>query len=108
MIEEKKALVVSILASVATLQERIRDKPLQDQNETNYLNSKSKSYLRFTSTHDKSDIIAQERKYILKDKIMREVSAKANFFLGRTEDFKVLFKDIFSQCLQNLWDAKGA
>lgn len=40
--------------------------------------------------------------------MMKEVSTKANFLLGRTEDFKVLFKDIFSQCFPNLWDEHGA
>ena len=38
---------------------------------------------------------------------MKEVTTKANFLLGRIEDFKALFKDIFSQGFPNLWDEQG-
>jgi len=39
--------------------------------------------------------------------MVKEVTTKVNFLLGRTEDFKVLFKDIFSQGLPNFCDEQG-
>ena len=38
---------------------------------------------------------------------MKEMSVQANFLLGRTKYFKVLFKDNFSQGLPNFWDEQG-
>ena len=58
MIEDERALTVSCLANVSTVQEGIGDKPLQPQNAINYLNSKSKTYLHFAGIHDRSDVIA--------------------------------------------------
>ena len=63
--------------------------------------------MHFVGIHDREDIIAHARKYIVKDNMMKEVTTKAKFVLGRTKDFKVPFKDIFSQGLPNLWDEQG-
>ena len=39
--------------------------------------------------------------------MVKEVTSKANFFPGKVEDFKVLFKDIFSKSFPNFWDEQG-
>ena len=39
--------------------------------------------------------------------MVKEVTTKANFLLGRDEDFKVMFKDIFSHGLPNFCDEQG-
>jgi hypothetical protein len=39
--------------------------------------------------------------------MMKEVTTKAHFLLGRTKDFKALFQDIFSQGFPNLWNEQG-
>ena len=63
--------------------------------------------MHFVGIHYREDMIAQEMKYIVKDNVMKEVTTKANFLLGRDEDFKVLLKDIFSQGFPNFWDEQG-
>ena len=47
MIKDERVLVVSCLANVVTVQEGMGDKPLQAQNATKYLNSKSKDHFNF-------------------------------------------------------------
>ena len=107
MIEDERALTTSFLANVITIQEGMGDKYLQVHNAINYLNSNSKTQLHFVGIQDRANIIAQVRKYIIKDNMVKEVTTKANFFLGRDEDFKVMFKDIFSQGWPNCRDKQG-
>ena len=107
MIEDERALTTSFLANVTTVQEGMGDKYLQVHNAINYLNSKSKTQLHFVGIQDREDIIAQARKYIIKDNMVKDVTTKANFFLGRDEDFKVMFKDIFNQGWPNFQDKQG-
>ena len=81
MIKDERVLAISFLPNVVIVQEGMADKPLQAQNAINYLNSKSKSHLHFAGIQDRADIIAQARKYIVKDNMVKEVTTKANFLL---------------------------
>ena len=107
MIEDERALATSCLANVVIVQEGMGDKPLQAKNAINYLNSKSKTHFHFAGIQDREDIIAQARKYIIKDNMVKEETTKDNFFRGIAKDFKVMFKNIFSQGLPNFWDEQG-
>ena len=66
-VEDEKQLATSFLANLLTLQENMGDKPLQAQNAINFLNSRTKTQLHFARIEDREDLIAQARKYIIKD-----------------------------------------
>ena len=83
------------------------DKPLQAQNAINFLNSRTKTQLHFAGIDDTTYLIAQARKYIMKDRLLKDMTAKANYLLRRVEDFKIIFKDIFEKGLPNFWDDQG-
>lgn len=100
-IEDEKQLKIYCLANVLTVQESMGDKPLQAQNATSYFNSKTKTQLHFVGIQDIADLIAQTRKYIIKDKLLKDMTAKANLFLRRVEYFKIIFKYIFGKGLPN-------
>ena len=52
-------------------------------------------------------MISQARKYIIKDRLLKEIAAKVNYLLRRVEDFKIIFKEIFEQGLPNFWNEQG-
>ena len=54
-------------------------KPIQAQKAINFLNSQSKTQLQFAGIQDRADLIAQTKKYIVKDTLAREVASKENF-----------------------------
>ena len=58
----------------------------------------------FAGIEDREDLIAQAKKYIIKDRLLKDIAAKANYLLRRDDDFKIIFKDIFEQRLPNVWD----
>ena len=84
------------------------DKPIQAQKAINFLNSQSKTQLQFAGIQDRADLIAQAKNYIVKDDLAKEVAMKANFLKTRAEQFKNMFKNIFSHGLPNFWDEEGA
>ena len=53
-------------------------------------------------------MIAQDKKYIVKDALAKEVAMKANFLKTRAEQFKNMFRNLFSHRLPNFWDEEGA
>ena len=94
-LEDERELATTYLANVTTIQESLGDKPLQALNAINYLDTRAKSQLSFVGIHDRLEIMPQAREYVIKDFMMKEIIAKANFMLGRIADFKLLFKDVF-------------
>lgn len=106
-VEDARQLATSCLSDVLIVQESMRDKPLQAYNVINYLNSRTKSQLHFVGIQDRADLIAQARKYIIKDRLVKDMSTKANFLLCRVEYFKIIFKDMFSEGLPNFWNEQG-
>ena len=70
------------------------DKILKAFNAIIYLNSRSKAQIIFAGIHDRAELISQARKYIIKDRMMKYIISKANFMLGRVEDFKLSLKDL--------------
>jgi hypothetical protein len=62
--------------------------------------------LHFARIEDREDLIAQARKYIIKDRLLKDMIEKANYLL-RVEDFKIIFKDIFEKNFPNFWDERG-
>ena len=83
------------------------DEPIQVQKAINFLNSQSTTQLQFVGIQYKADLIAQEKKYLVKDTLAREVELKANFLKTRAEQFKNMFRNLFSQGLPNFWDEEG-
>ena len=83
------------------------DKHIQDQRAINFLNSQSKTQLQFVGIKDRDDLIVQAKKYNLKDILAREVALKTNFLKNRAEQFKNMFKNVFSQGLPSFWDEEG-
>ena len=82
-------------------------KPIQSQEVINFLNSQSKTQLQFASIQDRADLISQAKKYIVKDTLAREVALKAIFLKTRAEQFKNMFRNVFSEEFPNFWDKEG-
>ena len=57
---------------------------------------------------DRADLIAQAKKYIVKDALAKEVTMKANFLKTRAEQFKNMFMNLFSNGLPNFWNEEGS
>ena len=83
------------------------DKPLQYHNLISYLNSKTKTQIHFARYQDRADIIAQARKYIIKDRLLKHMTTKANLLLCRVKYFEIIFKDMFGQGIPNFWNEQG-
>ena len=79
MLQDEKSLVSTCLSNLVVVQENMGDKPIQDQKAINFLNSLSKMQLQFVGIQDKAYLIAQAKKYIVKDALVKEVTMKANF-----------------------------
>ena len=52
-------------------------------------------------------MISQARKYIIKDRPLKDIATNANYLLRRVDDFKIIFKEIFEQGLPNFLDEEG-
>ena len=107
MLQDEKTLVTTCLSNVALVQESMSDKPIQAQRAINFLNSQPKMQLQFVGIQDMADLIVQAKKYIVKDSLEREVALKENFLKGRTDEFKNMFKNVFSQGLCSFLDEEG-
>lgn len=99
--------MITCLSDVALVQENMGDKPVQAQKAINFLNSQSKTQLQFAGIQDRADLIAQAKNYIVKDTLAREVALKEKFLKSTTEQFKNMFRNVFSQGLHNFWDEEG-
>ena len=64
--------------------------------------------LQFVGIQDKANLIAQDKKYIVKDALAKVVAMKANFLKIRAEQFKNMFRNIFANELPNFWNEEGA
>ena len=107
MLQDEKALVTTCLSNVALVQESMGDKRVQAQRAINFLNSQSKTQLQFAGIQDRVDLIVQAKKYIVKDRLEREVALKEKFLKGRAEEFKNMFKNVLTQGLPSSWDEEG-
>ena len=83
------------------------DKPLQAQNAINFLNYRTKTHLQFEIIQDRTNLIAQAKKYITKVKMLQDTIAKSKYMLSRVDDFRVIFRDVFEHGLPNFWDEHG-
>lgn len=108
ILQDEKALFATFLSNVAVVQENMGDKPIQVQKEINFLNSQSRIQLQFAGIQDMADLIAQAKKYIVKDALAKEVTMKANFLRTRAEQFKHMFKNLFDNGLPSFWNEEGA
>ena len=106
-LEDERELDTIYLANVSTIQDILGYKPLQALNAINYLDTRAKSQLSFVGIHDRLEIMPQAREYVIKDFMMKEIIAKANFMLGRITNFKLLFKDVFRHRLPKFWNKQG-
>ena len=62
--------------------------------------------MHFTRVEDRAYLISQAIKYIIKDRLLKDITIKANYLLRRVDDFKIIF-EIFEQGLPNFWDEQG-
>ena len=58
-------------------------------------NQKQKHKLHFVGIQAKKYLITQARKYIIKDILLKDVTANTNLLLRRVEDSKMISKDMF-------------
>ena len=63
--------------------------------------------MHFAGVEDRAYLISQAKKYIIKDRLLKDVAAKANYLLRRVDDFKIIFKDVFQKGFPNFWDEHG-
>ena len=77
-VEDQRQLTTSCLANLQVLYENLGDKPLQAQSAINFLNSRTKTQLEFEGIQDRTDLIAQDKKYIIKEKMLQDTTTKAN------------------------------
>ena len=68
------------------------------------MSSRTKNQLQFEGIQDKTDLIAQAKKHIIKDKMLQGATAKVKFVLGRVSDFRVMFQAIFEHGLPSFSD----
>ena len=101
-VEDERELATTCLANVSVIQENMGDKPLKDFNAINYINSRSKAQFLFPGIHDITELISQIKKYIIKDKLMKDIISMEKYMLGRVEYFKLLFKDLIQQGLPSI------
>ena len=107
LVEDERKLATFCLHNLQTLQDNLGYKPFQAQNAINFLNSRTKTQLYFAGIEDIAYLIAQARKYIIKDRLLKGITSKANYLLRRVDDFKIIFKDVFEQGLLNILDEHG-
>lgn len=100
-LEDKRELSTTYLDNVSTIQEILGDKPLQALNVINCLDTRTKTQFTFVGIKYILEIISQATKYVIKDFMMEDIIAKANFMLGRITYLKLLFKDVFQHGLPN-------
>lgn len=106
-VEDERQLATSCLDNLKTLYENLGDTLFQARNAINYLNSRTKTQLHFAGIQDIPDLITQARNYIIKDRLLKDIDAKASYLLRRVDDFKIIFKDVFEQRLPNFWNERG-
>ena len=83
------------------------DKPIQAQRAINFLNSQSKMQLLFVGIQDRADLIMEEKKYIVKESLAKEVLVKPSFLKARVDQFKQAFKFLFDNGLPSFWNEEG-
>ena len=71
------------------------------------MNSRTKNQLQFEGIQDITNLIAQAKQYIIKDKMLQNTTAKAKYMLGRVSDFRVIFQNVFQHGLPSIWDEQG-
>ena len=64
--------------------------------------------LQFAGIQHRAYLIAQDKKYIVKDALAKEVTMKANFLKTRAEQFKNMSRNLFANGLPNFWNEEGA
>ena len=96
MVQDERYLVITCLSNVSLVHEIMGDKPIQAQKAINFLNSQSKTQLQFAGIQDIANLISQEKKYIVKYTLEREVALKDSFLRTKDEQFKNMFRNLFS------------
>ena len=71
------------------------------------MNLRTKNQLQFEGIQDIIDLIAQAKKYIIKDKMLQNNTAKAKFVPSRVSDFRAIFQSDFEHSLPNFGDEQG-
>ena len=105
--EDERQLETSCLTNLQLLYENLGDKPLQTQSAINFLNSRTKTQLQFEGIRDKTNLISQVNKYIIKEKMLQDTTAKAKYMHARVDDFIIIFRNVFENGLPNFWDEHG-
>ena len=106
-VEDERQLATSCLSDLQVLYDNLVDKPLQTQYAINYLNSGTITQLQFERIQDRIDLIAWAKKYIIKEKMLQNTTAKAKYMFGRVGDFRIISRNIFEHGLPNFLDEQG-
>lgn len=64
-------------------------------NVVRFLNTGTKFQLVFSRIQDRAKLVFQDRKYIVKYGLIKDVKGKENYMLGRVSYFKDIFQHIF-------------
>ena len=107
MLEEEKKLANLSLTNAKTFLESLGGKPAIAQATINLLISQTSAQLHFAGVENRSGLLFNAKKYIMKRETIKVVTEKANFLFQRSKDFKDLFKDLFELGLPFFWNEEG-
>ena len=95
MLNEERKLAHLSLANAKTFLDKLGGKPTIAQAAINLLISQTNVQLQFTGVQNRADLLFNAKKYTMKKGMIKLVQEKAYFLLQRTNDFKILFEDLF-------------
>ena len=107
LLDEEKKLANLSLTNAKTMLESLGGKPTIAQATINLLISQTSAQLQFAGVENRSNLLFNAKKYIMKRETIKVVTEKANFLFQRSKDFKVLFEDLFELGLPFFWNEEG-
>lgn len=107
LLDEEKKLANLSLTNAKTFLESLGGKLAIAQATIILLISQTSAQLQFAGVENRSDLLFNAKKYIMKRDIIEVVTEKANFLFQRSKYFKVLFEDLFELGLPFLWNEEG-
>ena len=107
LLNEEKKLAHLSLTNAKTFLESLRGNPAIAQAIINLFISQTNVQLQFAGVENRTDLLFNAKKYIMKRDIIEVVTKKVNFLFQRSKDFKALFEDPFKLGLPFFWNEDG-
>ena len=107
LLDEEKKLANLSLTNAKTMLESLGGKLTIVEAVINLLISQTNAQLQFARVENRSDLLFNANKYIIKRETIKEVIEKTNFLFLRSKDFKDLFKDLFELELPFFYNEEG-